>query len=554
MYKLSQDFLPVIPEFITVHLGRPEESAPNVTVPFPDYIKNVASGEIYPTWSESAIRANIYAQISFALNRVYLEFYRSQGYDFDITSSTSIDQSYEQGRNIFENISEIVDDIFNSYIRRRGTIEPLAAAFCNGTTVTCEGLSQWGSEELAQQGLVPYEILTYYYGDDIDIIDNVEIEDVGESYPGTPLRLGDTGEDVYTIQFELNAISNNYPLIPKIYPVNYTFDENTENAVKTFQRIFGLTPDGIVGRQTWYKLVYLYTGLLKLSELDSLGIDLSTTSYISAVSPKEPLDIGSTGEEVLFIQYMLSVISQLYINIPPTDVTGTYSINTKNAVSALQRYYSLPITGVVDRKTYDTVYSAYITTAKYLDLQGYTFEDFLSLREINVTSIQKKINLISKRRRDIMPVTVTGLIGPKTRDGILKIKSLYNINSKYLLDTPTIKAINTESDIFENSVNPAPTQYPGYPLMQGMSDEALKREGRTISTPIKNLQVMLREISFYNPEVIRVIPTHSFGNTTYDAVVSFQTFYNLEQNGIVDFLVWQEIYNYYKEALKERDL
>ena len=228
---------PTIPQNITVHLGSPDSDARNVTVPFKEYIKNVASSEIYPTWNEQAIYANIYAQLSFALNRIYTEFYRSQGYNFDITSSTALDQKYIYGRNIFENIDRIVDDIFDSYIRRIGFIEPLAAKYCNGTTVTCEGLSQWGSEELARQGLDYYEILTYYYGDNIEIVTDVPIRDFIASYPGYPVSRGDSGPDVSVIQTAINRISQNYPAIPKIYPVDGIFGEETENAVRRFQRI-----------------------------------------------------------------------------------------------------------------------------------------------------------------------------------------------------------------------------------------------------------------------------------------------------------------------------
>ena len=164
---------PYVPQFITVHLGPPDSNAENVTVTFPDYIKNVASSEIYPTWDESAIRANIYAQISFALNRVY----SSRGYDFDITNSTAIDQKFIKGRNIFENIDRIVNEIFNDYIREMGFAEPLAAKYCNGTTVTCEGLSQWGSENLAQQGYSTLDILYYYYGYNIELVNDAPIRE-----------------------------------------------------------------------------------------------------------------------------------------------------------------------------------------------------------------------------------------------------------------------------------------------------------------------------------------------------------------------------------------
>ena len=208
--------VPVIPEYITVHLGRPNQPARNVTVPFADYIKNVASSEIYPTWPESALRANILAEISFALNRIYTEYYPSRGYDFDITSSPSIDQTFVYGRDIFENISEIVDEIFNTYIRREGTVSPLFAVYCDGIEVQCGGLTQWGSVELANQGLSAYEILRRFYGDNIEFIENVPVEGVTESYPGEPLRLGSISDEVFLIQARLNRIRRNYPGIPAI--------------------------------------------------------------------------------------------------------------------------------------------------------------------------------------------------------------------------------------------------------------------------------------------------------------------------------------------------
>ncbi|MBO5670479.1 MAG: spore cortex-lytic protein, partial [Clostridia bacterium] len=169
---------PVIPEYITVHLGQPDQPAENVRVRFQDYIKNVASSEVYPNWPESAIRANILAQISYALNRVYTEFYRSRGYDFDITNSTQYDQKFILNRDIFENISQIVDDIFNDYVVKQGTIQPYFTQYCNGTTTTCPGLSHWGTVDLAREGLVPYQILQRYYGDDINIVFNAPVEEV----------------------------------------------------------------------------------------------------------------------------------------------------------------------------------------------------------------------------------------------------------------------------------------------------------------------------------------------------------------------------------------
>ena len=348
------NIFPFIPETITVHLGPPDSPARNVTVPFTDYVKNVASSEIYPTWSESALRANILAIISFALNRVYTEYYRSRGYDFDITNSTAIDQAFVEGRSYFENISQLVDELFSSYLRRPGFVEPLAAKFCNGTTVTCEGLSQWGSEELARQGYDSVDILRYYYGDDVEIVTDAPIRGITESYPGTPLRVGSTGPYVTIIQSALNRIGQNYPAIPKIDPVDGIFGPQTEAAVRTFQQIFSLTPDGIAGRATWYQIIRIYVGILRLAELQSQG----QQQFFIGPYP-QGLSEGSTGETVRRLQYMLSVLSEFYAGIPRVSETGTYDEATKKAVRAFQQQFGLPVTGVVDPQTWDAIYEQF---------------------------------------------------------------------------------------------------------------------------------------------------------------------------------------------------
>ncbi len=345
---------PSIPQYITVHLGSPDSNAQNVTLSFPQYIKNVASSEIYPTWNEAAIYANIYAQISYALNRVYTNYYRSRGYDFDITSSTAYDQKFINGRTIYENISEIVDDIFTTYIRREGSIEPLAAKYCNGTTVTCEGLSQWGSEYLARQGYSALGILKYYYGDNIELVENTPISDIQTLYPGYPLRRGDSGDAVTVIQRELNTISRNYPAIPKV-TVDGVFGESTERSVRAFQQIFGLTPDGVVGQGTWNKLVMLYVGILRLAELDSIGV----TIFGSSLEYPESLRLGDENKYVSTLQYFLSVLSEFYDTIPAVPITGYFGEVTQNAVIAFQRTAGLVADGIVGRRTWDELYRYY---------------------------------------------------------------------------------------------------------------------------------------------------------------------------------------------------
>lgn len=348
---------PYVPDFITVHLGSPDSDAENVTVSFPYYIKNVASSEIYPTWEEAAIYANIYAQISYALNRVYTEFYRSRGYNFDITSTTAYDQKFIPGRNIFENIDRIVDDIFTSYIRRSGFIEPLAAKYCNGTTVICEGLSQWGSQQLAQSGLNSFEILQNYYGNNIELVQNAPISGVISLYPGNAVKRGDSGESVYVIQQYINEISGDYPAIPKIPVIDGIFGEATENAVIAFQRIFNLTPDGIVGSATWNKMTLLYVAIRRLAELDSEGQKILGAS-IEFVTPSS---IGDEGAKVSYIQYFLGIISQFDPRVLYVPVTGTFAQLTQDSVLSFQKAYGLPVTGVVDRATWEILYDTYST-------------------------------------------------------------------------------------------------------------------------------------------------------------------------------------------------
>ncbi len=343
--------VPFIPETITVHLGAPDEAAANVTVPFTEYVKNVASSEIYPTWSESALRANILAITSYALNRVYTEYYRSRGYDFDITNSTAIDQAFVPGRSYFENISRLVDELFDSYIRREGFLEPLAAKFCNGTTTVCSGLSQWGSETLAQEGSTSVDILRYYYGDDIEIVSNAPIQGITESYPGTPLQIGSTGPFVTVIQTSLNRIGQNYPAIPRINPVDGVFGAQTEAAVRQFQQIFSLQSDGIVGRATWYQIIRIYVAVLKLAELQSQG----QQQFFIGTYPQD-LSLGDTGDPIRLLQYILQVVQAFDPAIPIVEQTGTFDTATRDAVRAFQRENGLPITGAVDAQTWDALY------------------------------------------------------------------------------------------------------------------------------------------------------------------------------------------------------
>ena len=258
----------VIPEFIVVHDGAPTDStAGDYYVRYRDYIKNVASSEIYATWPKAAIRANVLAIMSFTLNRVYTEWYRNKGFDFTITSSTAFDHKWIYSRNIFESISEVVDELFADYLSRPNVKQPILTQYCDGKRVSCPNwMSQWGSKSLADQGYTATEILRYYYGDNIYINSAEEISGIPSSWPGYDLDIGATGPKVEQMQEQLNAISNNYPLIPRI-AVDGIYGEETQKAVEVFQDIFNLPVTGIVDYRTWYKIQEIYVGVTRIAEL-----------------------------------------------------------------------------------------------------------------------------------------------------------------------------------------------------------------------------------------------------------------------------------------------
>lgn len=437
--------LPVIPESITVHLGRPSENARNVTVTFTDYIKNVASSEIYPTWNENALRANILAQISFTLNRVYTEYYRSRGYDYDITNSTTVDQSFVYGRDIFENISQIVDEIFNEYIRRTGSVEPLFAVYCDGVNVQCNGVSQWGSQELAEQGYTPYEILKYYYGDEIEIVENVPVVGSSQSYVGTPLRIGDNGDDVYLIQIRLNRISRNYPSIPKIRDTNGLFSADTENAVKAFQEQFDLTPDGIVGNATWYAISRIYTAVKRLADINSEGISINEVTLIF----NGRLSVGSTGLSVRELQVLLAFIAEFDSAVSSPAIDGIFGNGTRASVESFQYEYGLTQNGVVDETTWDAIVNVFQTLRASLP-QGYLGEPTLvypgtplsvGSRGDDVAALQTYLNRISDVYTDIPKLDVDGVFGSNTQNAVRIYQRIFGLDERGIVGAVTWASI-----------------------------------------------------------------------------------------------------------------
>ena len=419
---------PTIPENITVHLGEPDQAAQNITIPFTDYISNVAASEIYPTWPRNALTANIYAIISFTLNRIYNEWYPSKGYNFDITSSPKYDQAYTPNRSTYENIDSIVGEIFNNYVVKGNQIQPYFTKYCDGRLTTCDGLSQWGSVSLANQGKSPLDILKYYYGNDISIKYDAPVGDV-IGYPGYPVKLGNVGNPVLAIQRDLRRIRLNYPAIPDITTTLGIYDKETEDAVKKFQEIFGLTVTGIVDKATWYKIKYIYTSVKKLSDLYSEGLTEDEVTFLYT----DKLDYGDTGIEVEYLHYFLGALAFLDNDIPNLPTNSVYNNNTITMVKAFQGKYNLPVTGVITYSDFIVLQKAYDSIIKNLPKE-YSDElypdNFLTLGMSgnDVRKLQRFLLKICKYDKSIPGVRVNGIFDDLTDKSIKKIQSDYGFD------------------------------------------------------------------------------------------------------------------------------
>lgn len=430
-----------IPRYITVHLGRPDTtSARNVTVSFQDYIKNVASSEIYPTWPDAALRANIHAQVSFALNRIFTEWYPSRGYNFNITNSTAFDQAYVPGRNIFDNISRLVDEIFNEYVRRPGTINPLFTEYCNGTTVTCAGLSQWGTVPLAQNGYSPLNILRRYYGNNIELVETNDIRSVESSYPGTALKKGSSSAAVRTLERQLNRIRRNYPAIPLITSVDNNFTAETEAAVKAFQRIFSLTPDGVVGKATWYAISYIYVAVRRLAELGGEGEE----EQLPSTPPTDLLRKGDSGPYVKLAQYFLRVIATYHIAVRPVAIDGVFGSDTESAVRDFQNRFGLVTDGIIGPDTWAKLYDVFMGVANSSGLAvaypGYPLRE--GSRGENVWLMQDYLRIISQRY-PIPTVLPDGVFGPQTRAAVVAFQRSFGLTPDGIIGPDTWNRIVT---------------------------------------------------------------------------------------------------------------
>ena len=420
---------PVIPRNITVHLGKPDEKAQDITVSFTDYISNVASSELYPTWPRNALIANIYAIISFTMNRIYNEWYRSKGYNFDITSSSIYDQTFKKDRSTYENINNIVEEIFNSYVVKGNGIQPYFTRYCDGRKTTCDGLSQWGSVDLANKGYTPLNILKKYYGNDISIKYNAEVGDIVEGYPGKEIKLGDVGNPVLAIERDLKRIRKNYPAIPNITDTYGIYNNETVEAVKKFQEIFSLPQTGIVDKATWYKIKYIYTSVKKLSDLYSEGLTEKEASFLY----EDELNYGDTGIEVEYVHYYLDALAFLDPDIPRLPTNSIYNNNSIAIVKAFQEKYKLPVTGIFTYKDLTVLKDIYNKILKSYTGENKDYVDDLSpdyflvkgVTGKDVKRFQRFLLAICKYDHSIPGVRVNGVFDDLTERSVKKLQKDY---------------------------------------------------------------------------------------------------------------------------------
>ncbi|MDR1638578.1 MAG: peptidoglycan-binding protein [Clostridiales bacterium] len=529
-----------IPSNVRVHLAAPSAWGQNVTVSFTDYIKNCASSEIYATWPVASLEANILCEISLLLNRIYTEWYPSKGYDFDITNNTQYDQAFVYGRNIFQEISVVVDRIFNEYVRRAGHKEPYYTEYCNGTTSTCPGLSQWGTVPLAESGMNALQILKQYYPDDIEIAETYNIKDAPQSYPGYSLSEGSQSDFVKAIQNQLNRIRENYPLIPQIRNPNGVFGYDTENAVKVFQQTFGLSADGIVGKATWYKISAIYAAVKKLAELGGEGDVIGP----GATPPTTAIREGSKGTQVAKLQFLLNYIGMFYPGVESVIENATFDAQTKASVESFQTLFGLTPDGIVGPATWRLLYDIYNgidenvqipeppdeTPSPVYPYPGYILKE--GSRGEDVLLLQKMLNQLSVYYPQVPRISEDGVFGNGTKGAVQAFQYVFGLDADGIVGPATWNAIAEKyAGISGSTQKPS---YPGYALNTGASGEE-----------VRLVQNYINALSVRYPSIPRISVDGIYGTGTKEAVRAFQRLFSLTADGIVGPSTWKVLVDQY---------
>ena len=485
------------------------------------------------SWPEEALRANIIAQVSLALNRIWTEWYPSRGYSFNITGSPGYDQAYVNGRTVFAVMERLTAELFNTFVQRSGDAEPYFTEYCDGKTVTCPGMKQWGTVDRAREGLNALQILRYYYGNRVQLVTTNNIAAIPFSYPGSPLRRGSTGTNVRILQKQLSRIAKDYPSFGKP-AVTGTFDEATENSVKKFQKQFGLTADGIVGKATWYKISYIYVSVKDLAELTSEG---ETAEGIQSAGgwPGTVLRRGSTGSSVEQMQFWLSDLAQFDSSLVRVSVDGSYGAATERAVRAFQQKQNLTADGVVGQTTWNALYAAWVDAQS--DLGGTAWPGTALQRGdtgMEVRLVQFWLRLAADNYSALRTVTVDGSYGAATVSAVTAFQSLFGLTADGVVGRSTWNKLKEVGLAVANKIvatNVAPGQF-----------TATTREGSR-GTAVRAVQYYLRRLAAYYSDVPTVTVDGKFGAATTRAVKAWQTRAGLTVDGVVGRLTFQSLYD-----------
>ena len=479
-------------------------------------------------WPEQALRANIHCQISLALNRIYTEWYPSKGYSFNITNSTSYDQYYVHGRTVFDVMVRLTDDIFNTYIRKTGTVNPYYAEYCDGKSVTCPGLKQWGTVTLANQGRSALSILKYYYGSNIEIIRTNNIQSIPQSYPGSPLRQGSSGQNVRLVQFWLKVARTVYSRLNNI-TVDGIFGSSTAAAVRRFQTYFGLTSDGVVGRTTWNKLYEVYN-------------DIANRLLSPSLRPGEypgVLRNGSTGTAVRELQFYLYLMSAYQSSIPSVSIDGRFGAATEAAVRAYQRFAGLTVDGIVGRKTWDSLYgkasalrsSGPVVTLKRLPYPGTPLT--VGTDSSAVLYYTLLLQRIAYYYDSVASPALSSQYTQETANATASAQELLGLPATGVADAETwtaVEALSLQLAAFTPNPDRHPGKGPDYP------DRAMK-EG-SVGADVRLIEGWLNDRSQLYCEEDYVADNAVFGPEDTAAVKETQQRAGLEPNGVVDRPTW----------------
>ena len=537
-----------VPEYITVHLGYSnDDSARNVRVAFKDYIKNVASREIFPCWSESAIAANVLAQMSFALNRIYTLFWPSRGKSFDITNKTDWDQAFDPSLVSFREINNVVDKIFTKFIRRQGRREPFISSYCDGVRKTCDGLYQCQSQDLALVGYTPIEILKYFFPKDIQISESNNFSPAIGRYPGAPLREGSSGEDVLRMQIFLNRLSGNWWIDPiPVQNLNGFFGSDTRRAVTMFQQNtpWGLAADGIIGRNTWYEINRTYIAATQLSELTSEGERIGIGQTPPTVTLYPNTDPVTRGQYVVELQFLLNYIAQFYDGMSPVIQNGVFRDDTKRSTIYFQQEFGLTPDGIVGPQTWRTLYDAFHSLQSEIAVPPVqptppppappTIPPYpgtplrLGSQGSNVVLLQNTLNAIAQIYAAIPMLVADGSFGPLTETAVRAFQRQFGLGSDGVVGPLTWNKI---FEIYNGlTESPSLPQFPGTNLTIGSR-----------GNDVVMMQNYLRAIA----QVFPVIPTLTadgiFGTGTATSVRAFQSLFGLSADGVIGRNTWDKI-------------